>query len=85
MNLQHRVSERPPLKVDFWLVLCRLEKDDCGQGIVEYIVILSACLVGAVGIAKQMMKGMNTGILRLGAQLEQDLKTGRIPLSAWDN
>ena len=86
MNLLHRaVINRHALLNDLLRALYRLKHDDSGQGILEYIVILSACLVGCLAIAKQIMKAMNTGILRLGSQLEQDLKTGRVPLSAWDN
>jgi hypothetical protein len=60
-------------------------EDESGQAILEYIVILSACMLGAVALGKQIMNIINKGILRLGAQLEKDLKTGRMPLGTWSN
>lgn len=59
--------------------------DESGQGTVEYVIILSASVVGAAQVAKQVLAAMDKGILRLGGQLEQDLKTGRAPLSVWEN
>lgn len=60
-------------------------REEEGQGTVEYIVILSASVIGAAQLGRQIIKAMDTGILRLGGQLEQDLKTGRLPLSVWQN
>jgi hypothetical protein len=62
-----------------------LLRDENGQGTVEYLVILSACVVGATQLAKRILAAMDSGIVILGAQLEQDLKTGRAPLSVWSN
>jgi len=60
-------------------------KDDRGQATTEYILILSASVFVAVGLAKVILGTLDSGILRLGAQLEQDLKTGRAPLLVWQN
>ncbi len=68
---------------------CRFIKDlaldDEGQGTVEYILLLSASVLAAVQLSRKMIGILDTGVLRLGAQLEQDLKTGRAPLSVWKN
>jgi Flp pilus assembly pilin Flp len=68
--------------VDFML---RLISEETGQGTVEYLVILSAAVVGAVSLARQILTALDGGMVRLGAQLEQDLKTGRTPLGIWKN
>jgi len=56
-----------------------------GQAILEYIVILSACLFATLGVSKNITSIIGSGIFRLGAQLEQDLKTGRLSLKLWSN
>lgn len=59
--------------------------DESGQAMTEYILLLSVIVVGASSLARGILKVMDQGILRLGGQLEKDLKTGRSPLSAWKN
>lgn len=51
----------------------------------EYILILAVSVVGASQLAKQILKAFDKGIVRLGAELERDLKTGRAPLNVWEN
>lgn len=63
----------------------KLLNDDSGQSTVEYILILSACVVGATQMARQLLNILDKGILRVGGQLEKDLKTGRAPLHVWSN
>ncbi len=63
---------------EFWL-----EED--GQGTVEYLLILSAVVVSAVAISRTIIKTLDQGMLKLGGQLEKDLKTGRAPLYVWDS
>ena len=65
--------------------LRRLARDEEGQAVTEYILILSACVVGASSLARGLIKMLDTGVLRLGATLERDLKTGRAPLGVWKN
>ena len=60
-------------------------EDTSGQATVEYILILSFCVVSAVAMAKGILTVLDKGILRLGGQLEKDLKTGRAPLGVWTN
>lgn len=60
-------------------------RDEEGQALTEYILILSAAVVGCVTLAKTILGTLDKGILRLGAQLEKDLQTGRAPLSVWKN
>lgn len=61
-----------------------LDEED-GQAITEYILILSACIFGASTLARGILKALDDGVLRLGGWLEKDLKSGRAPLSAWQN
>jgi Flp pilus assembly pilin Flp len=65
--------------------LARLAKDEDGQALTEYVLIMSAVLVGAVGLAKGILNVLDRGVLRLGGQLEKDLKTGRAPVHVWRN
>lgn len=65
--------------------LSRLCRDEGGQGIVEYIIILSATVVGAGLISRQILRALDSGIVKLGGQLEKDLKTGRASVSIWEN
>ncbi len=62
-----------------------LFQDESGQGLLEYILILSACVIGATQLVKQIIRSLDKGILRLGGALERDLKVGRAPLSVWEN
>jgi hypothetical protein len=68
-----------------WRTLSELVWDERGQGTVEYILILSASVLGAGQLARMIMKSFDSGISRLGGQLEKDLKTGRAPLGVWEN
>ncbi|OFZ52745.1 MAG: hypothetical protein A2428_03330 [Bdellovibrionales bacterium RIFOXYC1_FULL_54_43] len=60
-------------------------RDDRGQATVEYILILSMAVFGAGALARAIMGAVNQGVLRLGGALEKDLKTGRMPVSIWNN
>ena len=60
-------------------------KDEQAQGTVEYLLILSVVVVGASQIIKQIIQSIDKGVLRLGSDLEKDLKTGRTPVSVWEN
>jgi len=60
-------------------------EDDCGQGTTEYILILSAAVTVTVALSKMILSTIDNGILRLGTQLEQDLKTGKAQLRVWEN
>ncbi len=59
--------------------------DEDGQATVEYILILSVIVFGASQLGRQIIAMLEKGILRLGGDLEKDLKTGRAPLSVWEN
>jgi Flp pilus assembly pilin Flp len=60
-------------------------RDDSGQAFTEYLLLLSIAVVGAAALARAIMDVLDKGILKLGGQLEKDLKTGRAPLSVWKN
>ncbi len=68
-----------------WRRLLFLLDDESGQGTVEYILILSVSVVGAGAVSRSIMEALDKGLLRFGAQLEKDLKTGRAPLNIWEN
>ncbi|MEK7689508.1 MAG: hypothetical protein AAB425_00650 [Bdellovibrionota bacterium] len=59
--------------------------DQSGQAVVEYALILGAAVAGAVGMARAIFSALDSGILRLGGQLEKDLKSGRAPIDIWKN
>lgn len=63
----------------------RLLKEESGQGTAEYILILSASVLGTVQLSKIIISNLDKAVLHLGAILEQDLKTGRAPASVWEN
>jgi Flp pilus assembly pilin Flp len=62
----------------------RLLRDEGGQATVEYILILSAAIVGAGALSRKILQTIDKGVLRLGGQLEKDLKTGRAPVDIWN-
>ena len=60
-------------------------RDESGQGILEYILILSFALATSLILMRGMKTALDSGVLLFGAELERDLKTGRTPVSAWKN
>jgi hypothetical protein len=60
-------------------------EDESGQGTLEYILILAATITGSIILCKQILMALDKGILKFGAQLEKDLKTGRASLGTWKN
>ncbi len=76
-----------PRRVLFFFIgkAATLLRDERGQGTVEYVLILSATVVGAAALARQIINALDNGILKMGATLERDLKTGRAPLDIWEN
>ena len=66
-------------------LLARFLSDDSGQATLEYILILSASVLGAAAISRSIITALDRGILHLGAELEKDLRTGRIPVDVWKN
>lgn len=63
----------------------RLLADEEGQAVTEYMLLLSVCVVGASTLGRRLLDVLDTGVARLGGQLEKDLKSGRSPLSVWKN
>jgi Flp pilus assembly pilin Flp len=72
------------MKMDF-STLRRLQDDESGQAVTEYVLILAAAVIGAASLARTLLGVLDQGILKLGGQLEKDLKTGRAPLNVWRN
>lgn len=51
----------------------------------EYIIILAFCALAASTLMRKLMSFFDGGILKIGGQLEKDLKSGRSPLNTWIN
>ncbi len=60
-------------------------RDESGQAITEYILLLTLTLTAAIALARGITSALNTSTLALGGQLEKDLKTGRVSLDIWKN
>ncbi len=65
--------------------LVKFFRDEDGQAVIEYVLILSATLVSAGLLARGILSALDNGVLKLGGVLEKDLKTGRAPLSVYQN
>lgn len=65
--------------------LVRFFRDEDGQAVIEYVLVLSATLVAAGLLARGILNALDSGVLKLGGQLEKDLKTGRAPLTVYQN
>jgi Flp pilus assembly pilin Flp len=65
--------------------LARFFREEDGQAVLEYVLILSATLVAAGMLARGILNALDSGVLKLGGQLEKDLKTGRAPLAVYQN
>ena len=66
--------------------LCaRLLKDEGGQATIEYVLLLSITIVGAITLTRAVFKIMDEGILQFGGELERNLKTGRTSVGIWKN
>jgi len=67
------------------LALKRLVHDESGQGLTEYVLLLSFAIGISVAVARSLRVAFDRGILVFGGELEKDLKTGRTQLGAWKN
>lgn len=63
--------------------LARFVRDERGQAVSEYVLILSVCVAGATALMRAILNVLDNGLKSLGAQLEKDLKTGRTPTNVW--
>jgi len=73
------------MAVRFRSALARFVSDENGQGTLEYVLLLTFCIISAGALFRRMMEMMDSGFQIFGAQLERDLKSGRSPLSVWKN
>lgn len=60
-------------------------KDESGQGTIEYILLLSFAVSGAMLFVRTTLGVLDRGIGFLGGHLEKDLKTGKVGASVWVN
>ena len=65
--------------------LHRFLSEEDGQATVEYILLLSVTLGFVITFVKQITSLVDKGVLKLGGQLEKDLKTGRATVNVWSN
>jgi Flp pilus assembly pilin Flp len=65
--------------------LARFLSDERGQGTLEYVLLLTFCLISGGALFRKLIEMMDGGFQVFGAQLERDLKSGRHPLSVWKN
>ncbi len=63
----------------------KFARDESGQAVTEYVLLMSIALGSAIAISKGMMRVLDRFTLALGAQLEKDLKAGRAPSVIWKN
>jgi len=61
----------------------RNSKNQSGQAVLEYILLLSILVLGASALSKGLAVAWEQGILSFGKTLERSIKTGRAPFSAW--
>jgi hypothetical protein len=73
------------MKTEFRGFLKRISDDEGGQGTVEYILLLSITVIGAVTFSRAILNTLDKAVLRVGGQMEKDLKSGRAPLNVWEN
>jgi Flp pilus assembly pilin Flp len=66
-------------------ILKRLKDDESGQGTVEYVLVLSVSVVAASQLGARLLSALDKMVLTLAAQLERDIKTGRLGPGAWQN
>jgi hypothetical protein len=59
--------------------------DESGQGTLEYVLLLTFCIISGSAMFRKLIEIMDSGFQVFGAQLERDLKSGRSPLSVWKN
>jgi hypothetical protein len=58
---------------------------ESGQAVTEYVLLLLFTLGVTIGLTRSILGAIDTGILRLGGQLQKDLKSGRSPNGTWKN
>jgi hypothetical protein len=56
-----------------------------GQSLLEYILIVGLVVFGAAQVSRRFIDTLDRVVLRVGADLERDLKSGRAPLGVWSN
>jgi Flp pilus assembly pilin Flp len=74
-------------KLQSRLAVCARDflRDEEGQATIEYILLLSITVIGAGLISRTVLNSIDRGLLKLGSQLEKDLKTGRAKVNVWRN
>src|SRR5688572_28923900 len=61
----------------------RFWADEEGQGTIEYVLILAFTVIGSSALVRAVVEALDRGVLTIGAALETDLKTGRLPVNFW--
>jgi Flp pilus assembly pilin Flp len=58
-------------------------RSETGQGTVEYILILLIAITVATLLSKGVSSIWQGNVNKMGGNMEQSLKTGRLPTNAW--
>lgn len=61
----------------------KILEDRSGQAVTEYILLLAFIAATSLVLMKGILKSLDTGTVIFGAQLERDMKTGRMPSGDW--
>jgi len=67
------------------LLFWKFFEEESGQAFTEYILILGFAAVGAATMTRKLLGFFDEGMLKLAAQMEKDLKSGRSLLDTWSN
>lgn len=66
-------------------IATRLCREEAGQAITEYILLLSLVTAISVAVAQAILSILDQITMQFGGQLEQDLKSGRAPVNVFRN
>lgn len=69
----------------FGVLLKTFLREESGQAVTEYVLLLSLSVVGATALGRAVLKAMDQFTAVFGGQLEKDLKSGGTSVQIWTN
>jgi hypothetical protein len=60
-------------------------RDESGQAIIEYILLLSLIFTVSAAFSRRIISALDSSITVFNGTLEKDLRTGRIGVGIWEN
>lgn len=78
-----RLAQRT-LKISRYGII-RFMRNESGQGTTEYVLLLSAVVFFASAFMNKIIGTFDKVATTIGAELERNLKTGRLDPRAWKN